>query len=152
MKFLRYIVFTIMLFSAMQTDRYALAGEPNIDASEILATIQLNSGKVDRTVYRQFDRLVPKLKKIANNRIIKLECRYSGHPNSKKDVDNAYMLAAKIERYLRVTHKMKLDLWLSIDIAPKSDKLTPVLTIAVFSDDIKALDAKLIDPLEKEKK
>ena len=124
---------------------YALAGEPSLDGSKILAVVPVKSGNVDQGVYRQFDRLVPELKKSSKNKIVKLECRYSGRPDREQDVENAYKLAGRIEKYLRVHHKLDLDLWVAIDIAPKSLTSTPVLTIAVFSDDIRKLDAVLID-------
>lgn len=127
---------------------YALAEGPNPDVLKILAVIPVKSGNVDQGVYRQFDRLVPELKKISKNKIVKLECRYSGQPDRKKDVENAYKLAALIEKYLRVRHKLDLDLWVAIDITPKSVKPSPVLTIAVLSDNIKKLDAVLINPIK----
>lgn len=149
MRLLRYIFFTASLLVVLILHGYALAGEPKLDASEILAVIPVKSGNVDQSVYRQFDAVVPQLKKIAKGRIIKLECRYSGRPDREKDVENAYKLAGRIEKYLRVRHKLDLDLWVSIDIAPKSVHSAPVLTIAVFPDDINKLDAVLIDPLNK---
>lgn len=125
---------------------YALAGEPNIDDSRILAAVPVTSGNIGQSVYRQFDRLVPELKRISRNNIVKLKCRYSGQPDREQDVLNAYKLAASIEKYLRVRHKLDLDLWVTIDIMPKSAKSSPVLTVAVFSDDIKKLDTVLVDP------
>ena len=143
---LNYIVsgFVVVLFHG-----YALAGEPDLDVSKILAVVPVKSGKVDKNVYSQFDRLVPELRKISKNKIVKLECRYSGHPDRKQDVENAYKLAGHIEKYLRVRHKLDLDLWVAIDITPKSTKSSPVLTIAVFSDDVKKLDEVLINPPKK---
>lgn len=129
---------------------HALADGPGMDSSKVLAVVPVKSGKVDQAVYRQFDRLVPELKKLSKSRVVKLECRYSGNPERERDVDNAYKLAGRIEKYLRVRHKLDLDLWVAIDITPKTVKSSPVLTIAVFSDDIKKLDSVLIDPKKKE--
>lgn len=125
---------------------YALADESKLDVLKILAEVPVKSGNVDKSVYRQLDRLVPELKKISRNKIVKLECRYSGQPDRERDVENAYNLVARIEKYLRVRHKLNLDLWVAIDITPMSAKSSPVLTVAVFSDDIKRLDTVLIDP------
>lgn len=125
---------------------HARANEPSLDGSRILAVVPVKGGNVDQSVYRQFDRLVPELKKSSKNKIVKLECRYSGRPDREQDVENAYKLAGRIEKYLRVRHKLDLDLWVAIDMATKSVKSSPVLTIAVFSDDIKKLDAVLVDP------
>lgn len=127
---------------------HALAQQVTLDSSKVLAVVPVKSGNVDQNVYRQFDRIVPDLRKIAKNKIVKLECRYSGQPDREQDVENAYKIAARIERYLRVRHKLSLDLWVSLDITPKSSKSSPVLTIAVFSDDVKKLDAVPADPVK----
>lgn len=127
----------------------ALADDTNLAVSKILAVVPVKSGNINQSVYRQFDRLVPELKKISKNKIVKLNCSYSGQPDREQDVEKAYKLAARIEKYLRVHHKLDLDLWVTVDITPKSAKSSPVLTIAVFSDDIKKLDVVLIDPLKK---
>lgn len=126
---------------------YATAGEPSRDASKSLAVVPVKNGKIDKTVYRQFDRLVPELKKISKSRILKLVCRYSGQPDREQDVDSAYNLAAHMQKYLLVRHKLDLDLWIAIDITPQSAKTSPVLTLAVLPDDIKGLDASLISRL-----
>lgn len=110
------------------------------NSSGILAVVPVKNGNIDGKVYRQFDHLVPKLKKISKNKAIKLECRYSGRSNSEQDVQNAYFLAARIEKYLRVRHKLNLDLWVTIDMVPKSERTQPELTIAVLSDSPKNLD------------
>lgn len=123
-----------------------LADESNLDVSKILAVVPVKSGSMDNRVYSQFDKLVPELKKISKSKIIKLQCRYTGQPSREQDVLNAYKIATHIERYLRVRHKLDLDLWVAIDIAQKTVKTPPVLTIAIFSDDIKKLDAEQIDP------
>ena len=128
----------------------ALAVEQQrLDAATVLAVVPVKGGNVDKAVYRQFDRLVPDLKKIAKNKIVKLECRFSGQPEREQDVENAYKIAARIEKYLRVHHKLALDLWVSVDITQKPSNPAPVLTIAVFSDDMKKLDAERVDPVKK---
>lgn len=125
---------------------FSLADEADIKVSKTLAVVPVKNGSVDQSVYRQFDRIVPELKKISKKNIIKLECRYSGQPDREQDVQNAYMLAARIEKYLRVRHKLKLDLWVSIDITPQPENSSPVLTIAVLPDEVKKLDAVLVEP------
>ena len=144
--FLSYVVFVHFV---VLLHGYALADGPNQDVFKTFAVVPVKSGKVDQSVYSQFDRLVPELKKISKKKIVKLECRYSGQPDQEQDVENAYNLAARIEKYLRVRHKLDLDLWVAIDITPKSTKSSPVLTIAVFSDDVKKLDEVLINPPKK---
>lgn len=128
----------------------ALADESGLDSTKVLAVVPVKSGKVDQAVYRQFDKLVPELRKISKSKVVKLECRYSGQPDRERDVENAYKLAGRIEKYLRERHKLDLDLWVAIDISSKAVNSSPVLTIAIFSDDIKKLDSVLIDPKKKE--
>lgn len=146
MKRLFFSVFLFSCIAVLLMLRNVSAVESNPDVSKILAVVPVKSGSVDQSVFRQFDRLVPELRKISKNKIVKLECRYSGRPEREQDVENAYRLAARIEKYLRVRHKLDLDLWVAIDIKPKSANSIPVLTIAVFSDDMKKLDAVQIDP------
>lgn len=124
----------------------ALADELGLDASKIMAVVPVKSGNADQSVYRQFDRIVPELKKLSKTKIVKLECRYSGRPDREQDVINAYKLAGRIEKYLREHHKLDLDLWIVADVTSKSVKSSPVLTIAVFPDAIKKLDAVQVDP------
>ncbi len=111
---------------------YALADEPGPDASKMLAVVPVKKGNVDQSVYRQFDRLVPELRKIATSKIIKLECRYSGRSDREQDVEDAYKIAARVEKYLRVRHKLDLDMWIAIEITAKSSRISPVLTLSVF--------------------
>lgn len=112
--------------------------------SRILATVPVK-GNVDQSVYSLFDRLVPELRRISKDNIIKLECRYYGNPSREKDVVNAYQIAAKIEKYLRTHHNLDLDLWITLQLVVKQPK-TPILTIALFTDEIKQLDSMSVTP------
>jgi hypothetical protein len=123
-----------------------VSAESGLDIEKVLAVVPVTGKDVDQSVYKQFDRLVPELRKISKSKIIKLECRYSGRTDRPQDVERAYMLAARIERYLRVRHKLDLDMWVAIDITGKTSKSAPAMTIAVFSDEIKQLDAVPVDP------
>lgn len=137
------------IFSAMllvSLGGYVVAEELNLDAVKTIAVVPVKNGTIDQSVYRQFDKLVPELRKMSKKKILKLECRYSGHRDHEQDVESAYKLAARIEKYLRERHKLELDLWVSIDLATKSVKSSPVLTLAVFPEDIKKLDSELINP------
>lgn len=146
MRFTSYLNFIISGLVVVLMCGYVLAAEPKYDVSEILAVIPVKDGIVGKSVYKKFDRLVPQLKKVSKNKIVKLECRYSGQPDREQDVEKAYELAANIEKYLRIHHALDLDLWVTVAMVPKSPKTSPVLTIGVFSDDIKKLDAVLINP------
>jgi hypothetical protein len=127
---------------------YASAAEVSLDSARTLAVVPVKNGNVDQKVYRQIDRVVPELKTIAKKKIVKLVYSYSGQPDREQEVENAYHLAARIEKYLRVRHNLDLDLWIAIDIRPKSVKSPPLLTLAVFSDDIRKLDAVLANPVK----
>lgn len=118
---------------------YAAAAETNADSTRTLAVVPIKNGIVDKNVFRQIDRLVPELKAISRKNIVRLEYSFSGQPDGEREVENAYHLAARIEKYLRVRHSLDLDLWITIDIRPKSVKLSPVLTVAVSLDGIKAV-------------
>ncbi len=124
----------------------ALAGDLNLDVAKTLAVVPVKNGNIDRKVYRQFDRLVPELKKNSKKKIFKLEYRYAGMPDRNQDVEDAYTRAALIEKYLRVHHKLDLDLWIAIDILPATVKFSPVLTMAVFPDAIRKLEAAPVIP------
>jgi hypothetical protein len=140
------IVYLLLVFMS----GIALAEEQNLDETKIIAVIPVKNGNIDQKVFRQFDRIVPELVKIPKTKIVKLEYRYAGQADRDLDVENAYNTAARVEKYLRVRHKLDLDLWLAIDITPKSSKIPSALTIAVYSDEIQKLDAVPIDPQIKE--
>jgi hypothetical protein len=149
MRLVNISIYIISVLAVALLSGHATADELSPDKSKTLAVVPVKNGKIDKSVYRQFDRLVPDLKKIPKNRILKLECRYSGQPGREQDIDKAYNLAAHIQKYLLIRHKLDLDMWIAIDITPKSAKTSPVLTLAVISDDIKTLEAVLIVPPKK---
>lgn len=145
MKPASWLNYFFLCFVAAVVCGNAFAGDLKHDVSKTLAVVPVKNGNVDQNVYRQFDRLVPDLKKISKNRTITLECRYAGKPDREQDVQNAYKLAARIEKYLRVRHKLDLDLWITVDIMPRSADILPVLTMAVLSGDSKKLDDVLVN-------
>lgn len=142
------LIATILGCGIARAETAALS-DTALDASTVLAVVPVKNGNVNQSVYRQFDRLVPELKKISKQRIVKLNCSHFGQPDSEQDVAKAFNLVARIEKYLRIRHRLDLDLWLTIDVSPKAVKSSPVLTLAVFSDEIKKLDTVLIDPRAK---
>ncbi|HBA73299.1 MAG: hypothetical protein A2X82_11870 [Geobacteraceae bacterium GWC2_55_20] len=142
-----YVCCAIILL-ALILNGTAFAQNP-MGTSRVLAVVPVK-GSVDQSVYRRFDRLVPELKKIARDNIIKLECSYSGRPENEQDVINAYQVAGRIEKYLRVKHNLELDLWITIQLGTRKTKSSSLLTIALFADDIKRLDSIPIDPKKTE--
>jgi len=143
---LRSTMFSFVFLATALLSGYSSAQESPISNSKVLAVVPVSKGSIDKEVYRQFDLLVPELKRVSKDNIIKLECRYSGQPGREQDVLNAYQLAGRIEKYLRERHKLALDLWITISLGQKKSKNSPVLTIAVFADDVKRLDAIPVDP------
>jgi hypothetical protein len=119
----------------------SFAQDSILDEATVVAVVPVVKGDVDRRVLRRFDLLVPELKKISRDKIIKLECRYAGQTGRERDVLSAYQIASRIEKYLRVRHKLDLDLWITIRMASKQTKPSPVFTIAVLADDIKRLNS-----------
>lgn len=143
-----WILFCIsIVMSVLLLTGYASADEDNLE--RVLAVVPVKNGTIDKSVYRQFDKLVPELRKISKNRVLKLECRYSGLPEQERDVESAYKLASMIEKYFREHHKLEHNMWISVDLAPLADKSTHVLTLAVFSDGINKYDLVRIDPLKR---
>ncbi|MFZ2949109.1 MAG: hypothetical protein WA003_06460 [Desulfuromonadaceae bacterium] len=149
MRFVNILIYIILALVVASLPGYATADELSLDVSKTLAVVPVKNGKVDKSVYRQFDRLVPKLKKISKNRMLKLECSYAGQPDREQDIDKAYHLAAQIQKYLYVRHKLDLDLWIGIDITSKSAKTSHVLTLTVLPESIKELGTVLIIPPNK---
>jgi len=149
MKVINRVIVLILLLLATPFDRYSAAQEPLSDNSRVLAVVPVSRGGIDKEVYRQFDSLVPELKKISRDSIIRLECRYSGKPELEQDVLKAYLLAALIEKYLREQHLLELDLWITITLEQKAIKTAlPLLSITVLADEIKRLKNIQVKPYQ----
>lgn len=146
MKLMSSLIFVMSMVVLLSFQLEVGAADSSFDIERVIAVVPVTGKNVDQSVYRQFDRLVPELRRIAKSKILKLECRYTGRADREQDVEKAYMLAARIERYLRVQHKLDLDMWVAIDVAPKSAKSAPAMTIAIFSDEIKQLESVPVDP------
>lgn len=142
----RNAIYGIVLMLTLVAWGVSFAEEPSLDASTVMAVVPVARGDVDRNVLRRFDGLVPELKKMSRDKIIKLECRYAGQAVREQDVLSAYQVATRIERYLRVQHRLDLDLWITIRMTSKQDRPLSVLTIAVLTDDIKRLNALPVEP------
>lgn len=146
-----YIISFLCLSSIFTFDVSLVSAQENVlENSKTIFVIPVKNGNVDQSVLRKFDTLVPELKRISQEKIIKLECRYFGQPRRERDVMIAYQIAGKIEKYLREKHKLNLDLWISIRLNQHIQKTPTTLTIAVFADDIKRLDSTPIDPAKTE--
>jgi hypothetical protein len=134
------LLYSIIILLSVTFGGISSAQDSILSTARVLAVVPVKSG-IDQSVYKQFDRLVPELRKIAKDNIVKLECRYTGRSELEQDVINAYQVAGKIEKYLRNQHKLALDLWITIQMGAKQPKATSVLTIALLADDIKRLDS-----------
>lgn len=143
----RHAIYGIVLILTLLVWGVSFAQEPVMDVSTVMAVVPVARGDVDRTVLRRFDGLVPELKKMSRDKIIKLECRYAGQALREQDVLSAYQVATRIEKYLRVQHRLDLDLWITIRMTSKQDRPLSVLTIAVLSDDIKRLNSLPVEPV-----
>lgn len=143
MPFFNILIAFVFLLGVSDT---VLAQSVTMDSSKILVVVPLLKGSIDHTVFRKFDKIVPELRSKAHDKIIRLECRYSGNARNEHDVMSAYQVAAKMEKYLREHHKLNLDLWINIKLGPAGVNPSPALTISVFADDIKQLDSTVIVP------
>ncbi len=138
-------IYTVIILLAASFSSVSSAQNTALETSRVLAVIPVKS-RIDKSVYAQFDRLVPELRKISKDNIVKLECSYSGRTDREQDVLNAYQIAGKIEQYLRLQHKLELDLWITIQLGNIKSKSSSILTIALFADDVKRLDSVPIEP------
>ena len=134
------ITFLLILLMTFSYGHSAAQGTA-LNKTKVLAVVPVLEGNLNQNVYRQFDRIVPQLKQLYKDNIIKLECRYSGQAEREQDVLKAYQLAGNIEKYFRERHNLNLDLWITISLDHKKSKDLPFLTVALFADDIKRLDS-----------
>ena len=119
----------------------ALADSDDLSGQKkIIGKIPLTKAGITQNIYRQIDILVPELKKKSINGIINLECHYNGNTEREQDVLKAYMIAGKIEKYLRERYKLKLDLWLSTRVKQIPNGKPIYLTFYALSENIKLLD------------
>jgi len=116
--------------------------------SKVIGVVTLTKEGMNQNVYRKIDRLVPDLKKIPPERIVKLECRYAGLPEREQDVLGAYLIAGQVERYLREHHKINLDFWIATQIEKQARETTSVLTFSVFPQNVRNLDKLPLAPLK----
>lgn len=117
-----------------------------LDNAKIIGIVPLTKAGVTQNVYRYIDRIVPELKKIPSERIVKLECSYNGLPGREHDVLSAYQIAGRVEKYLREHHKLNLDLWIAAYVDMLARQHPPALTFSVFSDDVNRLEKVSVVP------
>ena len=113
-----------------------IAGPVESSEQKVIRVVPLTHAGVTKSLYNQIDRLVPQLKKISANEIVKLECHYNGNSKQEQDVVNAFMIAARIEKYLREHHKLKIDMWLSAHLVAFTHENPTALIFSVLSKDI----------------
>lgn len=119
----------------------AIANSDNMaEYTKVIGMIPLSKNGVTNNVYRKIDLLVPELMKFSKKRIIKLECRYNGVAEREQDVSAAFMIAGKVEKYLRERHKLNMNVWLTTQIGSSREN-SPALTFSVFKNEINVLDA-----------
>ncbi|MEI6212876.1 MAG: hypothetical protein WCP10_02125 [Desulfuromonadales bacterium] len=128
---LRRIVTVVTLLAAL-LGANAAAREGEVDSKKVLVVIPVNSTQPDQRVYRQIDKVVGELRKMSPGKTITLECSYKGFSNREKDVATAFQIAARIEKYLRVNHKLNIDLWIAVRLGEGQSRFTPALTIAAM--------------------
>lgn len=143
----RFMVYCLLVCAvlAKSPPAFAVTGD-EIDRSKVIGVIPLTKDGVTQNVYRKIDRLVPALKRLSSDGIVKLECRYTGMPEREQDVLNAYKIAGRVERYLREHHKINLDIWIAAHIGTASRENPPALTFSVFSDDLRSLEKLPVYP------
>jgi len=119
-----------------------------LNQSKVIGVVPLTKADMTQNFFRKIDRLVPDLKKIPPERIVKLECRYAGLPEREQDLLVAYLIAGRVEKYLREHHKINLDFWIAAHIEKQTRETTSVLTFSVFPEDVRNLDKLPLAPLK----
>ena len=132
---------------AAATPAFADNGAAVDDRADVIGIVPLTKAGVTRNVYRYVDRIVPKLKKLPSERIIKLECSYNGLSERERDVMKAYQIAGHVGKYLRERHKLNHELWIAANIGRHTSQHAPALTFSVLSDDIKNLETVPVVPV-----
>lgn len=137
---------TGLVFGCLISTPALADSEDPLGQSKIIGVVQLTKSAATANIFRDIDKMVPQLKKISSERVIKLECRYNGLPGREQDVSNAYMVAGKVEKYLREHHKLNLDIWVAANIGLQTRQNPPALTFSVFSDDVKNIEQLPVNP------
>ena len=128
------------------TPAFADNGAAANDRADVIGIVPLTKAGVTRNVYRYVDSIVPKLKKLPSERIIKLECSYNGLSERERDVLKAYQIAGRVGKYLRDHHKLNHELWIAANIGRHTRQHASALTFSVLSDDIKNLETVPVVP------
>ena len=89
---------TGLVFGCLISTPALADSEDPLGQSKIIGVVQLTKPAATANIFRDIDKMVPQLKKISSERVIKLECRYNGLPGREQDVSNAYMVAGKVEK------------------------------------------------------
>lgn len=110
------------------------SNEDSVNVS-IIGIVPFDKSGINSHILKQIDQLVPALKKMPANKIIRLDCSYKGDATKEADVRAAYNTAAKIEKYLRERHKLKLDLWVSTQLN-HNKKVNHKLVFSVLSNEM----------------
>lgn len=139
--------YSIILFVLLALVSVSFAQEKDMEDSfnaKILGQVAFDKAGITPKTLKQVDKLVPVLKKMNSKNIFRLDCRYKGDTRREQDVRAAYNAAAKIERYLRERHKLKLDLWISAHVY-KGGKDSPQLLFSLLSDEIQQYEKLPVD-------
>lgn len=128
-------IFVFLIITVFSVICNAEQTPENLNAKQVIGVVSLEKSEVTNAILKQLDRLVPAFKKMPSDKIIRLDCNFSGDVGRETDVKAAYTAAGRVEKYLRERHKLKLDLWISAHLSPgKSEK--PKLIFSVINDEI----------------
>ncbi len=149
---LTVLLFAVLFFSPC----IALSAEASGDCLPgcvIIGTVNITGKSLqeDLRARRAIDKLIPELIAKGKDRVVRLE----GHSNSRMGkaayVRESLYLAKEVEKYLRLDHKVNLDLYLTA----LDDKITPrngkFVRIVVFPQELREKPG-VIETIEKEVK
>jgi hypothetical protein len=89
---------------------------------ELIGIIRLKTTVplLDRHARAQIDRLVPRLIKSGQGKIVRIEGQVAAAPRGGTNVADALLLAMEVEKYLRKQHKLQLDFYLAAGNNPSN--------------------------------
>lgn len=106
-------------------EKYEIIGEAQIKSPSFASDIQAK---------RKIDALVPKLRKVGKGKVIRIEGRFSGRDKDEK-IKKSLIIAKEVEQYLRVKHKLPLDLYIAAQDDIVDNKSGKSVRILVYSAD-----------------
>jgi hypothetical protein len=102
---------------------------------ELIGTVLIRSASIDAKTMMEIDALVPKLMKIGEGKVVKIEGHDSLAMNKSEHVKRSLDLAKQVEKYLRTKHKIPFDLYIGAKDAVIEKNSKQVIRIIAYPYD-----------------